>query len=168
MAHLLPTFRRGYQLWQDHFRWLEFGLTLVATAIMALWLYRWDGGVVLNELLADKRSNVYGALAALLGSLLGFVIAAVAIVIGETSRLNFIREAGQLGNLLAVFRMAIVALGVGTVAALIAMIADSESSPLRWTVVLVFFATLLSVFRIGRAIWVLDKIVKHVGKQHSG
>lgn len=146
--------------WEDHFEVLE-GLSAVfLAAAVAAWIYCGNGWAFIAPLLHDKRAAIYGTLAALLGSLLGFVIAAVAIVIGEADRLGFIRQAGQLPALFNVFRMSISALGIGTIIALVALVADGEPSPQRWVPPLVLFGCTLSFFRVRRAIWILKAVMR--------
>jgi hypothetical protein len=153
-----------FRWWNDRFPILELILPLILTIVFAGWIYFLGGWPLVRDLLAAKRGAVYGALASLLGSLLGFVIAGVAIVIAESARLQFVKEAGQLGNLLDVFRMSITALSLGTLAALLALIVDSEVSPVRWVTVPLVFGTLLAFLRIVRAIWVLNAVVRYVAR----
>ena len=56
-------------------------LALVVTAAFVFWYYFGDGVVVVNRVLAQNRGQVYGTLASILASLLGFVIAAVTILL---------------------------------------------------------------------------------------
>ncbi len=48
----------------------------------AYWIHYRNGAVVSDRLLAQNRAAVYGTLASIFGSLLGFVITAASIVLG--------------------------------------------------------------------------------------
>lgn len=154
--------------WNDHFIVLELALALVVAGAFLVWVQVWDGWAPVNAMLQGKRESVYGALAALLGSLLGFVIAAVAIVIGEAARLQFLRDSGQLPNLLDVFRKSIQALGLGTCVAVLSLVLDGDAQPSRVLPGLVLFVTLLAGLRVGRAVWVLNAVMKYVAKLDPG
>lgn len=157
--------RRAVDWWNDRFATAELVAALVAGMALVIYIYVFDGWRNVDDLLFQKRGTIYGALAALLGSLLGFVIAAVAIVIGEASRLTFVRDSGQLGNLFAVFGMSVRALGLGTVVAFVALVLDGGMLALPWMPPVVLFVVLLAAFRVGRAIWVINAVVRHVSRQ---
>ena len=125
-----------------------------------VWVYACNGDSFVHETLWQKREAVYGTIAAVLGSLLGFVIAGMAIVIGQARHLQFLKEANQLQNLFTVFRLAIYALGIGTSATIIALIIDGDSVSRLWIPGVVLWVTLLATARVWRAIWILKKIVK--------
>ena len=155
------------RFWDDHFEFLEFLLPLVLALAFGSWIYWACGWHVVAPYMEGKRGAIYGTIAALLGSLLGFVIAAAAIVLGEADRLTFIREAGQLGNLFRVFRKSIVALGCGTISAVVALIIDGEEQAYRWVPTLVLFVTVLSIERVKRTVWILGAVMKHVSASGS-
>ena len=92
------------QWWRTHFLHVELGLALVCSATFVTWS-QLGGGVIVEETLNGNRGAVYGALASIFGSLLGFAITAVSIVLGfsTTERLAVVRESKHYQTLWTVF-----------------------------------------------------------------
>lgn len=130
------------------------------------WMERFNGLTVMNTLLQGNRGAIYGALASIFGSLLGFIIAAVSIALGfsASDKLTIVRESKFYLQLWGVFLSATRCLAMVTVASLVALIGDRDTAPIRWLTYAVWVLTVLSVARISRCIWVLENIVKIVTK----
>jgi len=113
-----------------------------------------------------NRSAVYGALASIFGSLLGFVITAVSIVIGFTAsdRLAIVRESKHYPKLWTSFTHTIKVLGLATLTSLAALIADRDANPQCLMAYVNFFATSLAVMLICRSVWALENVVAIVAK----
>lgn len=114
--------------------------------------------------MSDRRGLVYGTVAAIFGSLLGFAIAAQSIVLGlsGSEQLHIVRKSKHYSTLWRVFRWTIRTLGLATVAALNALIFDRDKDPCTtWFYVCTFFA-LLATAHLARTIWVLEQVVKIV------
>ena len=77
---------------------------VVAASIVGWYLLAGVSAMALPFLSADI-GGVYGALVALHGALLGFVLAALTIIMGYAGspQLRLIRDAGQLSNLFGIF-----------------------------------------------------------------
>ncbi|WP_210160588.1 hypothetical protein [Methylocella silvestris] len=112
-------------------------------------------------LLKNNRAALFGTTASILGSLLGFVITATSIVLGfsTSDRLAVVRESVEYPTLWKTFSATIRALALGTIIALTCLLFDRDSAPVPWLTILLIFAVLLSLFRIGRTIWVLEQII---------
>lgn len=147
--------------WDKHYLaaqlWLSFLLAIGAW----LWLDRWTGWSLLAPILHGNRSAVYGALASIYGSLFGFIIAAVAIVMGHvtTPRFDLVRKSSEFPKLLKTFTAAIWALGLATLAALAALVLDRDQSHQPVVFYLLLFASSLALLRIGTAIRLLEKVI---------
>jgi len=147
--------------WRAHFIPVEFGVSAVVTAAFIGWAEWLDGASVIDSLLMGNRGPVYGTLATIFGTLLGFTITAASIVLGFSSspRLRIVRESTHYATLWRVFGSTIRALALATVVGLIALIVDRDSAPRHWILYVVVFGFVLSSVRIARAIWVLENVI---------
>src|SRR5688500_3574838 len=66
--------------WRRQFLWVELGVAVVLTAALVVWSEKYGGKQFIETLLKTQRGTVYGVLASVFGSLLGFVITTVSIV----------------------------------------------------------------------------------------
>lgn len=116
----LLTFRRRHFMWFD---------LLEAWALTSLALYFahhlgfWDR---LLAALCVHHSDFYGALASVIGSLLGFTITAAAVLLSfvSTPQLDVVRKSPRYSDLWATFLAAMRWLGVGTAFSLVALMVD--------------------------------------------
>jgi hypothetical protein len=152
--------------WAQHFLLAEWGLAMVVSFSGIFWTERFSGISVMNALLQGNRGAIYGALASIFGSLLGFIITAVSIALAfsASEKLTVLRDSKYYPQLWGVFLSATRCLATVTVAALVALIGDRDMAPIRWLTYAVWVLTVLSVARITRCIWVLENIVKIVTK----
>jgi hypothetical protein len=159
--------------WKAQFLLAELGLALVVALAFALWAARLGGGAVVDETLKGNRATMYGAIASICGSLLGFTIAAVAIVLGYASneRLVIVRESRHYATLWRVFIAAMRSLGLATVVALAGLILDREAAPLPVVLYVCAGTTVLAALRVARCLWVFERVIELVtatSKQRAG
>lgn len=148
--------------WRKNFLAVELLIALLATAGLLLWCVRGAGLQELEKLVHGNRGQIYGTLASICGSLLGFVIATLSVVLGfnTSRRLDILRKSKYYKQLWNVFTSAIRVLAVTTCAWLLALFIDRDTSPNLFVLVVCFGATFLAVLRLGRAVWVLERIVE--------
>jgi hypothetical protein len=153
-------------LWKRHFLAAEGVLAILLSICFAVWFWRFDGMGSASTVLKDNRATLYGTIASIFGSLLGFVITATSIVLGfsASDRLAVVRESAYYPMLWKTFSATIRALAFATVVALLCLLVDRDSAPVPWLVVLLVLVTLLAVLRVARAIWVLEQIIMLVTK----
>lgn len=113
---------RLLQFWRRHFLWVEFALAVMIGVTAAYWIHYRNGAVVSDRLLAQNRAAVYGTLASIFGSLLGFVITAASIVLGfsGSESLAVVRGSKHYPTLWPVFTASIRALAFATVTSVVA------------------------------------------------
>lgn len=133
------------------------------------WAEGLDGLAQVDCLLADSRLAVYGTLASIFGSLLGFTITATSVVLGFSSskRLRVVRESCHYSTLWKVFLSTIRTLGCATVMSLSALVLDRDAMPRPWVFYLVLLAFLVCCLRIVRVVWVLEAVVRLLTKRRS-
>ena len=147
--------------WRTNFLHVELGLALLCSVTFVAWAQLCGGGIIVEETLKANRGAVYGALASIFGSLLGFAITAVSIVLGfsTTERLAVVRESKHYPTLWKVFTATIRTLGLATVVALSGLILDRDSSPMKWVLYFTVFASILAALRLARCVWVLENVI---------
>lgn len=157
----MTILRRPLDWWRAHFLGAELGAALVIGALFTLWVFALGGARALDAVLLGNRAPVYGALASLWGSLLGFIIAAVAIALGFASsdRLAIVRGSKHYASLWRIFVSAMRSLSLATVVALAGLIADRDAAPLPALLCLCVTTTALAALRVARTIWVFERII---------
>jgi hypothetical protein len=113
---------------------------------------------------SPDSTAVLGALVGLQGSLLGFVLAALTIVLGYQDRpqLNVVRASGRLKDLFRIYFAGIRAHGLATVVALLAIVMNTQGPLHAATVGLVALTSLLAIIRLARTLWVTKQVVEAV------
>src|SRR5207245_1100508 len=102
------------QWWRRHFLGAELAFAVLVTGAIVVWAERYSGTRFLEQVFENQRATIYGALTSVFGSLLGFAITSVSIVIAFASheRLALVRKSEHYPTLWAVFMSSIKVLGV--------------------------------------------------------
>jgi hypothetical protein len=148
--------------WRKNFLTVELGIATFVTAAVFLWSKYGGGTQALSDIVHGNRSQIYGTLASIFGSLLGFVITALSVVLGLSSseRLNVLRASRYYQQLWDVFTSAIRVLGVSTILWLGALFFDRETAPKPLLLVACLGISFLATLRLARCVWVLERIVE--------
>jgi hypothetical protein len=156
--------------WQRHFLLNEALLSAALAGAAILWMERFGGWKLAASLLQGNRGAIYGTLASIFGSLLGFIITAVSIALGfsASERLTIVRESRYYPHLWGVFMSATRWLALATVASIAALVADRDLAPIRGLTYAVWLLAVLSVARIARCLWVLENIVRIATRPEEG
>jgi hypothetical protein len=123
-------------------------------------LYLWlpsllDVDPPLEQLTGVARRNLYLTLAAIAGSLLGFAIAAMSILVGlGGKRIRIVRQSAQGQMIPRIFAGSIRALAAATLILIVAYI--QESDVWQWMSV---FVTTIALARLTRLSWILHWLV---------
>lgn len=154
------------RLWKQHFLVVELAAAFLAGAALTIWVLSYDGDATLDGVLKANRSAFYGALASIFGSLLGFIITAVSVVLGfsATERFALLRESEHYGTLWKVFMSTIRVLATSTAASLLALVLDRDAAPNSLMMSIVAFCAILTLLRLARCIWIMEKVVLLVTK----
>lgn len=149
--------RSGLESW-----WWE--LTSVVLSVGGALLVPVKVTVWLQQYLVADRTAVYAALIGLQSALLGFVLAALTIVLGysQSPRLRVLRKGGQLPNLFNVYLAGTRSHALATLISLLALVVNGGyevTTVLCWMVALSFLVTAL---RLARTLWVTKNVVEAV------
>ena len=153
--------------WSRHFLICETILVAIVWIGIIIWAKHFNGEQSILDTLDGRRGLIYGTIAAILGSLLGFVIAAQSIVLGlsGSEKLEVVRQSEHYPTLWCVFRWSIRTLAIATIAALLVLIFDCDQSPCMLWLYVGLFPTLLAIAQLARTIWVLEQVVKVVSAE---
>lgn len=161
------------KLYRKHFLLFDFGFSLVSL-IIVLTLNNRNGYEILSDCLSGGRSTLYSTMATLSGSLVGFAIAAVSIVIVAVSdnRLWTVRESPHYPTLWRSYFIAIGVLGGGTVISIIALLADKDAANINGitpqSIVffhIAFFFWVYSGFALKRCVSLLSLLIKVISTE---
>ncbi len=154
--------------WEANFLRLEFLLAGFISLCFSLWSEFVNHGNFVAQIFSESREVMYGTLAALFGSLLGFAITAVSIILGYAAneKLDIVRKSAHYATLWHTFNSAIRILAVSTVIALVGLVVDKDKNPINIILYTNLFFVLLSFFRIARCVWILDYVVAIVSKKN--
>lgn len=163
MRRFLRKLCKGIRVrWERDFFRNEGLSVLILTAAFIWWAIRCGGFELIEAVLGRNRPQVYGTLATIFGSLLGFIIVAVSVVktTVQSERFQALRAGRAYEQLWKVYFSSIRALATATVVSLVALIFDRPGNPERWLVVAVFGLGLYAAVRLARAVWALERVVK--------
>lgn len=137
---------------------------LVAVTAGGLASLRWES--TLESLVSGRRDALYGTFAGVHGTLLGFVLAALTIVLGYTQleRFDPVRSAGHFPALFGIYLSGVRTGALGLVVSTVALLADRQVSPHAWMTAIVLSVSLLSALRLARVLWVTYRVVDVVSR----
>ncbi|HMQ17002.1 MAG TPA: hypothetical protein PKC49_13615, partial [Phycisphaerae bacterium] len=123
--------KRFAAYWGRCFLGCELITALVLFAAFVVWAEYYNGYADIADILKDRRSAIYGTLAAIFGSLLGFAITAESIVLGLSGheRLDIVRKSKHYPTLWRVFTATIRALAFAAVAPLFSLFPHRGEPP---------------------------------------
>lgn len=142
------------------------GLAVCLTASFAGWLWFSDGAsATLQGFLGPQKEAFYRTIATVSGTMLGFSMTVAALVLNRVSseRFQMLREGNSGKNyatLCKTYTQAVKSLGILTLVSIVALVVDTNLSPSHLVMIPAAFSALLSLFRISRAIWILEKLLQ--------
>lgn len=153
---------------RQHFLTIDLLLAIAIGGALAWWgeSDRWS---VLEPIMRRNGAAFYTAVAAVIGSLLGFTISAVTLLLAfsESPALAVLAESRRYPELWGIFLSSIRWLGVGTAYSLMAIMLDGEGPHRHWLFYGSVTVLLICAARVSRAIWVLEKVTALVISRRS-
>ncbi len=149
------------RLWRVHFLRFHLSLSILGCVAFSVWVFRFGGLRIVDPLLNGNRSAVYGTLAQISGTLLGFVITALSIIIGYSSseKFDFLRKSRHYHTLWEVLLSTIKVLSITTVWMIIGLVVDRDKSPVDFIVCMSIFFILLSGCRLYKSLRVFENVI---------
>ena len=153
--------KRLHLLWEKNFLFYELLLSVLIWGISLVW-FRLEGEYALSGLLKNNLSAFYGTLASIFVTLLAFSIIARSIILVfiSSEKFTIVREGKHYSELWNVFTSSIYFLVGGTVSSFVALVFDKDRSPHPCLFWIVIFFSIVSIFRIWRVIWILEKTIQ--------
>jgi hypothetical protein len=152
--------KRLGEAWAANFLWCEFALGVVAVAALFVWSEFFGGSSHLGHFLNDHGETLYIVLAPITAAMLGFILAAAAMVVtsAPAERMAILRDSPHYPKLWATFRSALRFLGFATLAALVGLVVSGEV-PSRIIFYLAAGLSALAALRTARCIWAMNWMV---------
>ena len=141
---------------------LEFVLAVVACSAFVVWAECFDGTSRVEEILQGNRADVYGTLASICGSLFGFAITALSVIMATSgsSRLQVVRASKHYGDMWQVFISSIKWLGAATTILIVGLLVDRDGVPRMWVFYTALFTISVVMVRLARMVWVLGRVIQ--------
>jgi hypothetical protein len=133
-------------------------VAVTATAILLSQVPVWP---VSLDPTSEARRALYTTVAAITGSLLGFIIAAITIALAlpQTPGTKLLRKSRYYKDVYATFLSTLRYLGFTTIVAVVPLIVAMEGTAEAIHGILFVWLVTLSVFRVARSVWVLSQLV---------
>lgn len=140
---------------------VDFSLLLVGTMVAYVATRLLCLGPLLNDLLTERREEIYPALVGLEGSLLGFTVASLTIMLGYSAspHLAVVRESRNWQALFDAFTASIRWVGFATVLSVVALLVDRDSSPILLIETALGVVLVISSVMVARMLWVIHRVV---------
>jgi hypothetical protein len=157
------------RFFRQHFLTIELLLALGVGGALACWGEA-DQWRALDPVMRRNGSAFYTATAAIIGSLLGFTISAITLLLAfsESPALALLASSKKYPELWKVFLSSIRWLGIGTAYSLATIMLDGEGPLRHWLFYGSVTVLLVCGARVARAIWVLENVTALViGQRNS-
>jgi hypothetical protein len=163
-------------LYKEHFLFVEGAAVVGVSLVAGVLLWQWPPASAWVEPRLGGVVPIYQTLAGLFGSLLGFSLAATSIVASAAGgpTMAAVRDSRYYDDVWRILRSGTRAMIVATAVSLAAMVyertglppgTDSTRMPSAWVALVVGHAVLHATARLGRVVWLLEKVIEVVSKQ---
>ena len=147
--------------WAANFLACELALGVLLTLALALWSEIFGGSDQLECFLHDHGETLYVVVAPINAAMLGFILAAAAIVVtaAPAARMTILRESEHYSDLWACFRSAMRFLGFATIAAIVGLVA-SDGAAGRFVFIAAAGLTIVAAMRVARCVWAVNWVIR--------
>lgn len=146
--------------WAANFLRCEGALSILVVVALIVWSELLGGSSHLDRFLDEHGETLYIVLAPITAAMLGFILAATAIVVtsAPAERMEALRESPHYPKLWATFRSALRYLGFATLAALVGLVVSGEVASR-----IIFYVAAglsgLAALRTARCIWAVNWMI---------
>lgn len=159
--------RRMRDAYEAHFLCCDLIVSVILAVVLA---YLYESFRAEGFLEAVASPELYGTIATIAGTLLGFVVTGLAVIlsVGDSPALRVLRRSKRYPEVYSVFFGAGCCFAILMLLALTGMVLERSGPVAGWIPYMVTWGVLLCLFRLGRCFWVLHWVVKlHVqGEQN--
>lgn len=105
---------------------------------------------ILSSMLNTIRLQLYGTIASVTGSLLGFVITGMSILLtmGESESIKMVKKSKHYPLIFKIYLNTSKYLALTTILGIVGLIIDRDGAPIIWFTVIVCWSLLISIFRL--------------------
>jgi len=154
--------------YKRHFLLAELIISIIFTiGIMVLVHFLWSHEL-LKSWIITNRNTIYPLIATIGGTLLGFVITGVSIILAfsESEKLRLLKRSKQYKTIFTIYFSTIKYLAITTIIAIIGLVVNDDFSVVIFYLLL--WSVTISALRIWRCLWVLQSIVEIIHKNNEG
>lgn len=136
--------------------------SVIITLIFYYIVNEYEYQKIIINLFTGIRQQLYGTMTSFFGSLLGFIIAGLSILItmGDNEKINVLKMSIYYKQIFKSFIYASLYLALATIISLIGLIIDKDTSPHLFYLYIFIWSLTISFISIIRCIWILDKIIQ--------
>ena len=157
-----------WKTYKRHFLLAELIISIIFTiGIMVLVHFLWSHEL-LKSWIITNRNTIYPLIATIGGTLLGFVITGVSIILAfsESEKLRLLKRSKQYKTIFTIYFSTIKYLAITTIIAIIGLVVNDDFSVVIFYLLL--WSVTISALRIWRCLWVLQSIVEIIHKNNEG
>lgn len=116
---------------------------------------------IILDALKDKRTSFYGTIASIAGSLLGFIITGISIILAFATLppLKRLRQSPYYKDIYSSYISSIRALAVLTIISVVGLLLDTDSGPNLVIVYILIGSVSLAILTLSRSIWILESFI---------
>lgn len=152
--------------YKRHFLLAELIISIIFTiGIIALVHFLWSQES-LKSWVITNTDTIYPLIATIGGTLLGFVITGVSIILAfsESEKLRLLKRSKQYKTIFTIYFSTIKYLAITTIIAIIGLVVNDDFSVFIFYLLL--WSVTISALRIWRCLWVLQSIVEIIHKNN--
>jgi hypothetical protein len=146
---------------RDYAHWVYATASVVAALALVRWTYVDN---FIREVLNDNRGDFYPAIVGLEGTILGFVLAALTIVLGysQAPRFELLRRSRHWASIFRIYIRSVKWTGLALVAAISGLVFDRDDAPNPAISLVVAINAVGAAFWLCRVLYVTEGVVKVV------
>ena len=151
--------------YKRHFLKAEFLLSAIISLIIIFYINSiWSQEETLSWISANKK-ELYPLIASIVGTLLGFVITGVSIIIAfsESEKLKLLKQTNHFKTIYNVYFNTIRYLAITTLTPIIGLIVNDGAVHIFYFLI---WSIIISTFRIWRCVWVLENVIQILNKNN--
>ena len=156
-----------WKAYKRHFLLAELIISIIFTIILMCLVEIFWSQESLKNWITINRGTIYPLIATIGGTLLGFVITGVSIILAfsESEKLRLLKRSKQYKTIFTVYFSTIKYLAITTILAIIGLVVNDNLSILLFY--LLILSVTVSIFRIWRCLWILQSIVEIIHKNNE-